>query len=221
MTQLQQDYNFRSSISGEQINYIASLRDGALFALYGVDVEIKIPNVENNLDEYINYVDEDFTTTNEIVAPQFNEYRQIISNLGNDAEEHYPLEIVIPTTLHLPRNSRIILDEYAAIGNKVAKEWRVLSTEMKQLSNSKTYSKIAHCTPDRTSIYVTNEKASCVCEVSTGIVSNYQIIESLQAYSSNYGTATITNSAIIDNINNSASVACTVSGTVRLPSILY
>ena len=140
--------------------YAAALRDEALFSNYGIKAIIKVPKIENNVDEYSNFVDDDFDITTESVVPKFEQYRQNVSVEGMSAdgtEGLYPLEVLIPTKLHLPKNSRIVLTEYSSKETIVAREWIVLSTEMKQLSGSKTYTRVAYCTPSRQTIHRTME----------------------------------------------------------------
>ena len=140
--------------------YAAALRDEALFSNYGIKATIKVPKIENNVDEYSNFVDDDFITTVESVVPKFEQYRQNVSEEGMAADGIqglYPLEVLIPTKLHLPKNSRIILTEYNSKEEIIAREWVVLSTEMKQLSGSKTYTRVANCVPARQTIHRTSE----------------------------------------------------------------
>ena len=140
--------------------YASALRDEALFSNYGIKAVIKTPKIENNVDEYSNFVDDDFDITVESVVPKFEQYRQNVSVEGMAAdgtEGLYPLEVLIPTKLHLPKNSRIVLTEYNSNEYMIAREWTVLSTEMKQLSGSKTYTRIAYCVPARQTIHRTAE----------------------------------------------------------------
>ncbi len=213
-------FNYRSVIEGKQIDYLAALRDSSFFNLYGIPVEVKIPKNENNLDEYINYVDDEWDVQKTVVVPKFTEYRSILSQLGQTAEDEYPLEILIPSALHLPRNSRIILDEYNSHENKIAREWRVLSTESKQLSNSKTYTRIAYCTPARASIYKTAnvQDLTLVCQFEP--ISDYVILRDLTATSVNYFN-------VVPVMNGKTKDEAMAESTnelvwkVRLPSILH
>lgn len=150
-------YNLRDAYITSNVEYLAALRDEALFSNWGIKVLIRVPAheeelAENFVDEYSNFVNIEWIDTVETVVPKFNDYRINVSDEGMTADGTtgvYPLEIIIPTKLHLPRNSRIILSEHDAYENKIAREWVVLSTQMKQLSGSKTYSQIADCTPAR------------------------------------------------------------------------
>lgn len=155
-------FNLRDAYIGSQAEYVAALRDEALFSNWGIKVLIKIPVtefgdlLENNVDEYSNFVDTEWLDTTETVIPKFNEYRQNVSEEGMSADGTdglYPLEILIPSKLHLPRNSRIILSEYNAREERIAREWVVLGTVQKQLSGSKTYTRIANCVPARQSLF--------------------------------------------------------------------
>jgi hypothetical protein len=215
------EFNHRGAIEQTQIDYLAALRDGAFFDNFGIKVQVKIPKIENNLDEYINYIDDDFYVEETVVVPKFKEYRNVLSQLGQSAEEDYPLEIAIPSALHLPRNSRIILNEYNANENRTAREWRVLSTELKQISNSKTYSKIAYCVPARSNIFITSKVGSCQCYVMIeSEVSDYEILPGQSAYICNMGKCY----PVDNNRNTSAAVAecaCRVDWRIKLPSILY
>lgn len=152
--------NLRDAYITSYPEYAAALRDEALFSNYGIKAIIKTPKIENNVDEYSNFVDDDFDITTESVVPKFEQYRQNVSVEGMAAdgtEGLYPLEVIIPTKLHLPKNSRIVLTEYNSNEYIIAREWVVLSTEMKQLSGSKTYSRVAYCTPARQTIHRTTE----------------------------------------------------------------
>jgi len=154
-------YNLRDAYITDNVSYIAALRDEALFSNWGIKVLVRVPAHEedineNNVDEYSNFVDIEWIDTVETVVPKFNDYRINVSDEGMTADGTtgvYPLEILIPTKLHLPRNSRIVLSEHDAYENKIAREWVVLSTQMKQLSGSKSYSQIADCTPARRTTY--------------------------------------------------------------------
>ena len=152
--------NLRDAYITEYPEYAAALRDEALFSNYGIKALIKVPKYENNVDEYSNFVDDDFEITTESIVPKFEQYRQneSVEGMAADGTEGlYPLEVLIPTKLHLPKNSRIILTEYNSKEFIVAREWTVLSTEMKQLSGSKTYTRVAYCTPSRHTIHRTLE----------------------------------------------------------------
>lgn len=213
-------FNYRSVIEGKQIDYLAALRDSSFFNLYGIPVEVKIPKHENNLDEYVNYVDDEWDVQKTVVVPKFTEYRSILSQLGQTAEDEYPLEILIPSALHLPRNSRIILDEYNSHENKIAREWRVLSTESKQLSNSKTYTRIAYCAPARASIYKTSNTEDLVVMSSFEPISDYVILHDLTATSVNYfDVVPVMNGKTKDEAM--AESTNRLTWKVRLPSILH
>lgn len=151
-------FNLRESLISPQAEYLRELRDEALFSNWGTSVLIRIPAdkdgniLENNVDEYSNFVDIHWIDTTETVIPLFKEYRQVVSDDGMSADGYdgiYSLQIIIPSKLHLPKNSRIILNEYDMKEYKISREWWVLSTEVKQLSDSKTYSRIANCVPAR------------------------------------------------------------------------
>lgn len=149
-------FNLRDAYIQSYPEYAAALRDEALFSNYGIKALVKVPKIENNVDEYSNFVDEDFIITTESVIPKFEQYRQNVSEEGMSAdgtEGLYPLEVIIPTKLHLPKNSRLVLTEYNSREELIAREWTVLSTEMKQLSGSKTYSRVAYCVASRQSIH--------------------------------------------------------------------
>lgn len=153
-------FNLRDAYITSYPEYAAALRDEALFSNYSIKAIIKIPKIENNVDEYSNFVDDDFEITTESVIPLFNQYRQNVSIEGMAADGTqglYPLEVIIPTKLHLPKNSRIVLTEFNSKEQIIAREWTVLSTEMKQLSGSKTYTRIANCVPSRKIIHHTAE----------------------------------------------------------------
>ena len=222
---MQPTFNLRSSFQDMQIDYIASLRDDAIMSIYGIPVIIKTPKQENNLDEYINYTDknkDDFNYQKSFVVPKFKEYRQILSQYGNTAEENYCLECTIPSALHLPRNSRIILNEYDSNEYKVVREWRVLSTVTKQLSNSKSYTRIANLVPDRTSLLNTSKIQKVDCALIFYPITDYRIkkegkltAEYITYVKWDY-VETNTN-----KLNISTSAECNLLWTIKLPSILY
>jgi len=212
-------FNYRSEIEAAQIDYLASLRDSSFFNLYGIKVEIRTPKIENNLDEYINYVDDEWNKLQTIVVPQFKEYRRILSMLGQTAESNYPLDILIPSGLHLPQNSRIILNEYDSNENRIAREWRVLSTESKQISNSKTYARVAHCVPARANIYKTAKPCLIECYAEFDPLIDYRVIRDLDIISTNYVKVSISKKK--DKIISDVNTSCYQKWTVKLPSILY
>lgn len=150
-------YNLRDAYINESIELLAALRDEALFSNWGIKVLIRMPAkdgkiISNNVDEYNNFVNIEWIDVVETVVPKFNDYRISVSDEGMTADGTtgiYPLEILLPTKLFCPRDSRIILSEHDAYENKIAREWVVLSTQMKQLSGSKTYTQIADCVPAR------------------------------------------------------------------------
>lgn len=154
-------YNLRDAYITDNVDYLATLRDEALFSNWGIKVLIRVPAHEeevadNLVDEYSNFLNMEWIDTVETVVPKFNDYRINVSDEGMTADGTtgvYPLEVLLPSKLYLPRNSRIILSEHDAYENKIAREWVVLSTQMKQLSGSKTYSQIADCVPARKETY--------------------------------------------------------------------
>lgn len=155
-------FNLRDAYIADNAEYIAALRDEALFSNWGTKVLVRIPltdnfeDTENFVDEYSNFVNIEWKDTVESVIPKFSEYRQNVSDEGMSADGTdgiYPLEVIIPTKLHLPRNSRIVFNEYDSNEHKIAREWVVLGTVMKQLSDSKTYSRVANCSPARKSSF--------------------------------------------------------------------
>lgn len=219
-TDPQYNYNYRSAVKDEQIDYLAALRDSSIFNLYGLNVNLKIPKIENDLDDYINYKDEDFNFDSAIVVPKFKEYRQILSKYGTTAEENYPLEIAIPSSLHLPRNSRIILNEYNAEENKVAREWRVLSTVTKAISDSKYYTKIAYCVPARTEIIKTST-AEVIAKFLYEPVTDYELTSNLRATAICYAKCTADNTTKMQYNNIRAEAVCYIKYKVFSPSILY
>lgn len=156
-------YNLRDAYISSNVSYLADLRDEALFSNYGIKVLVRIPANddfefdENNVDEYSNFVTTNWIDTVESVVPRFTEYRQNVSENGMSADGTdgiYPLEVMIPTKLHLPRDSRLIFSEYDSRENEIVREWTVLGTQMKQLSGSKTYTRVANCVPSRKDTFI-------------------------------------------------------------------
>lgn len=159
-------YNLRDAYITDMSDYIAALRDCSLFSNYSLQVLVRIPAVDseicsNNIDEYSNFVNTEWIDTTESVIPLFNEYRQVLSEHGLTADGTndfmLPLQVILPTKLYLPRDSRIILNERDCMDNKVAREWQVLGTMRKQLSNGMTYSNVANCVPARQTTYNTRD----------------------------------------------------------------
>lgn len=151
-------FNLRDAYITDIVDYVATIRDSAMFDNYGIKVLLRIPVDdsgelnENNVDCYSNFVDVTWKDTTETVIPLFNEYRQNVSVDGMSADGTdglYPLEVLIPSKLHLPKNSRIIFSEFNSNEEQISREWTVLGTQMKQLSGSKTYSRVANCVPSR------------------------------------------------------------------------
>lgn len=152
-------FNLRDAYITDIAEYVAALRDSAIFDNYGIKVLIRIPLddedeiTDNYVDEFSNFVNTKWLDTTESIIPLFKEYRENLSVHGMTADSStdalWPMECLIPTKLHLPRNSRIILSEYDSNEYKIAREWTVLGTQMKQLSDSKTYSRVANCVPSR------------------------------------------------------------------------
>ena len=180
-------FNLRDAYITEYPEYASALRDEALFSNYGIKALIKVPKIENNVDEYSNFVDDDFIITTESIIPKFEQYRQNVSVEGMAAdgtEGLYPLEVIIPTKLHLPKNSRIVLTEYNSNEFIIAREWTVLSTEMKQLSGSKTYSRVAYCVPARKTIHRTAEFEELygIFYFNTNVVTDKVISKDLRAH---------------------------------------
>ena len=70
-------------------------------------------------------------------------------------ERDYPLEVSIMSRLHLPRNSIIQIPEINSAGQPITREWRVLSTSIKQVGNI--YTRTANCTPARTFEEITTD----------------------------------------------------------------
>lgn len=184
-------FNLRDAYVTDYVDYAAAIRDEYIFSNTGITVTVKVPKIENNVDEYSNFVDDDFIITSETVVPLFKQYRQNVSANGMSADGTdgvYPLQIILPTKLHLPRNSRIVLDEFNSREEKIAREWTVLGTEMLQLSGSKTYSRVANCVASRQVIQRTGE-----VEEVFGIgyfvinpVSNYDKISTIRSHWCSY-----------------------------------
>jgi len=180
------NFNLRDSYITQQPEYHAAIRDEALFSNYGIKVLIRIPSYsddtfdlnENNVDEFSNFVDIIWYDTTEVVIPLFKEYRQNVNENGMAADGTdaiFPLEVIIPSKLHLPKNSRIIFTEYNSREEQISREWEVLGTQMKQLSGSKTYSRIANCVPARQGSFNTEE-------LSKGTIWFNYIMQELELY---------------------------------------
>lgn len=152
------EHNLRDSYINSQVEYLASLRDSVIFDNYGIQVLVRVPVnefdeiLDNNVNEYSNFVNDQWIETTETVVPLFEEYRQVLSEAGMTADGTdgiYPLSVELPSKLYLPRDSRIVFSEYDCKEQGIAREWVVLGTVMKQLSGSKSYTRIANCVPSR------------------------------------------------------------------------
>ena len=113
------NYNLRDAYISSITDYVSALRNEALFSNYGTKVLVRIPltdnfeDTDNFVDEYNNFVNIEWKDTVESVIPLFKEYRQNLSEAGMTADGIdgiYPLEVIIPTKLHLPRNSRLVFN---------------------------------------------------------------------------------------------------------------
>ena len=131
--------------------------------LRGMYVTVLIPKEENNIDEYSDYKDTktDYVQIQTYIEPQFDKYILTLSLLGQDMERDYPLEVSIMSRLHLPRNSIIQIPEINSAGQPITREWRVLSTSIKQVGNI--YTRTANCTPARTFEEITTDIVEEYC----------------------------------------------------------
>lgn len=141
--------NYRSALVAHMADYYSALRDEALVNI-GMLVTLKIPNIENNVDEYSDYLDledSDYTIKQTYIEPKFDSYVKTLSLLGQDMEGDYPLSIEIMTNEHMPRNTIIIIQEVNSAYEAISREWRVLSTEIKQVGHI--YTRMAYAVPAR------------------------------------------------------------------------
>lgn len=149
MVELYSVNNYRKALIAQAADYFWIARDEALMNR-GMYVTILIPKVENNVDEYSDFMDEseDYEQIQTFIEPQFDKYLMTLSLLGQDMERDYPLEISIMSQVNIPRNSIIQMPEINSANQPITREWRVLSTEIKQVGSI--YTRIAHATPART-----------------------------------------------------------------------
>lgn len=141
--------NYRGAMVAQMADYYAKLRDEALVNI-GMLVTLKIPKTENNIDEYSDYIDlqdTDYITKQTYIEPQFDKYVTTLSLLGQDMEKDYPLSINILSQEHMPRNTIIIIQEINSAFEALSREWRVLSTEIKQVGHI--YTRQAFAVPAR------------------------------------------------------------------------
>ena len=73
-------YNLRDAYITDNVDYLATLRDEALFSNWGIKVLIRVPAkdgkiVSNNVDEYSNHVNTEWIDVVETVVPKFTDYR--------------------------------------------------------------------------------------------------------------------------------------------------
>lgn len=148
MTDLFGVNNYRKALIEQYADYMWIARDQALM-MRGMYVTVFVPNEENDIDEYSDFVSdrEGYHQIQTYIEPQFEKYLMTLSLLGQDMERDYPLEISIMSKVHLPRNSIIQMPEINSAEQPVTREWRVLSTSIKQVG--KIYTRIANCTPAR------------------------------------------------------------------------
>lgn len=141
--------NYRKALIEQYADYMWIARDQALM-MRGMYVTVLIPNEENDVDEYSDFVDseDNYHQIQTYIEPQFEKYIMTLSLLGQDMERDYPLEISIMSKLHLPRHSIIQIPEINSAEQPLTREWRVLSTSIKQVG--KIYTRVANCTPART-----------------------------------------------------------------------
>ena len=141
--------NYRKALIEQAADYIWIARDQALM-LRGMYVTVFVPKDENSVDEYSDFIDDDtdYYQIQTYIEPQFEKYVMTLSLLGQDMERDYPLEVSIMSKVHLPRNSIIQIPEINSAGQPITREWRVLSTSIKQVG--KIYTRTANCTPART-----------------------------------------------------------------------
>jgi len=118
--------------------------------MYGIKVSHKRPKEDPKYQGvYTDYDNEtEFETKEVYVHPQFKEYYSVINEAGYNAEDNYPLTVSIMSKEYVPENSRFIIDRLGDNGETYNQEWKVLSTEVKQIDG--TYSRIASCVPART-----------------------------------------------------------------------
>jgi hypothetical protein len=121
-----------------------------------MEVTIKIPIIENNQQDYTDIELCEWETRKTFVEPEFTSYYQVLSIFGQSSEDTLPLTVHLLTNEHLPKNSRIVIEEINSAHELDAREWRVLSTEEKQIGNT-IYSRIAYCVPARQSSFTTSE----------------------------------------------------------------
>ena len=169
MVELYSYNNYRKSLIAQAADYFWIARDEALMNR-GMYVTILIPKVENNVDEYSDFIDdkEDYDQIQTFIEPQFEKYLMTLSLLGQDMERDYPLEISIMSQVNIPRNSIIQMPEINSANQPITREWRVLSTEIKQVGSI--YTRIAHATPARSFENLTTDIAS------VNVVSEFECI---------------------------------------------
>lgn len=140
--------NYRKALVSQAADYIWILRDEALMNK-GIYITIKIPDEENNINEYSDFIDEreDYHEIQTFIEPQFDKYIMTLSLLGQDMERDYPLKVNIMSQVHIPKNSIMLIPEINSEGSIITREWRVLSTEIKQVGHI--YTRVANCTPAR------------------------------------------------------------------------
>lgn len=149
--------NYRGAVISQEADYLSALRDEALVNT-GMYVTIKVPLRENNLDEYNDFIDledDDYEIRQTFIEPKFDKYVKTLSLLGQDMERDYPLSISILSKEHMPRNTIIVIQEINSAFEPLSREWRVLSTEIKQVGHI--YTRIAYAVPARSYASISTE----------------------------------------------------------------
>lgn len=120
--------NYRDSIVHNSADYQSRIRDERIYNI-GMKVMLRIPKVENDVNEYndFEYEEKDYYVKQTYIEPRFNNYYQVLNILGQSAESTLPLEISILTNEHLPKDTLIRIKERNSKGNDVYRDWRVLS----------------------------------------------------------------------------------------------
>lgn len=120
-------------LANNNADYQSGLRDRYI-ELHGILALVKKPSTENKYDVYGDLDTENYETNYEYLVPRYQDYYQLLSIFGTNAEQSLPLEVLAKTTSHIPKDSLFDLTVYypgTFQGNKLT--WRVLSSEVKHL----------------------------------------------------------------------------------------
>lgn len=127
--------------------YYSCLRDRQI-EHEGLRVTIHEPIDQENTVDF--YGDPEISNRKDRVVymiPIYRDYFEILDVLGTDAENDLPLECLIKTSDHIPRETVFRLPVRNDAGDLIDRFWRVIGSELRHLDLG--YQKIIKCVPAR------------------------------------------------------------------------